>query len=44
MVDFVEKPHDSKWNYIDLPKKGGCPKMILEQPLLLLGECMTQSV
>ncbi len=29
MVDFVLKPHDGKWNYIDLPKKGGCPKIIL---------------
>lgn len=29
MVDFVGKLHDSKWNYIDLPKKGGYPNIIL---------------
>ncbi len=29
MIAFVVKPHDSKWNYIDLPKKGGYPNIIL---------------
>lgn len=29
MIAFVVKPHDSKWNYIDLPKKGGYLNIIL---------------